>query len=96
MSKIFVTSIKTAAAVALLGLAMAGAVSPVLAGTTARDHRGPNGAPEGGVTVNGSKATIGVRCLKCKGGVTTTDDGQDGGPTVRDHRRGPKPKDPSQ
>ncbi len=60
------------------------AAQSALAGDTVRDHGGSNGEPEGGVTVNGSKAKVGqapqLGCLKCKGGF--------GGLSapVRDHR----------
>jgi hypothetical protein len=68
-----------------------GCASDGVAGTT-RDHRGPNGAPEGGVTVNGQKATVTtppeLGGPKLKGGFDTLN------ATVRDHRRPPKPKDP--
>jgi hypothetical protein len=59
---------------------------------TSRDHRGPSGSPEGGVTVNGHKATVTsppkLGGPKHKGGFDTLN------ATVRDHRRPPKPKDP--
>ena len=40
-----------------IGLILA-ATDIVLAGTVSRDHRGANGAPTGGGTVNGNKATV--------------------------------------
>jgi hypothetical protein len=57
-----------------------------------RDHRGANGAAEGGVTVNGQKATVTTPPKlggpKHKGGFDTLN------ATIRDHRHPPKPKDP--
>jgi hypothetical protein len=81
----------------LLSIFMIGAVSFFASGTSGhagstRDHRGPDGAPEGGVTVNGQKATVTTTPTlggpKHKGGFDTLN------ATVRDHRRQPKPKDP--
>jgi len=65
------------------------------AGKTVRDHRGANGAPEGGVTVNGKKtkvvqSTAPLGGPKNKGGYGglngSGDKGNAGGPTIRDHR----------
>jgi hypothetical protein len=73
------------------------AVQSAAAGETVRDHRGANGDPEGGVTVNGAKATVGpapkLGCEKCKGGfggLSGSDNSDKGsgntGVTIRDHR----------
>ena len=72
------------------------AAENAVAGSASRDHRGANGAPEGGVTVNGKKAQ-GVQSSaplggpKNKGGFdgpnsSDSKGGGSGGPTIRDHR----------
>jgi hypothetical protein len=67
------------------------------AGSTVRDHRGADGAPTGGVTVNGRKAHGGRPAPAITGGRTRRTWEQLGNPggggvlrgvTVRDHRRG--------
>ncbi len=64
------------------------------AGTVSRDHRGTNGAPSGGVTVNGEKAKATqapkIGGPKWKGGYEQLgapgEKGRKSGVTVRDHR----------
>jgi hypothetical protein len=76
-----------AASVMLLGMA-----EFALAGTTVRDHRGPTGAPQGGVNVGKpSKIVPGpIGGPKWKGGYDTLgasgEKGAKSGVTVRDHR----------
>jgi hypothetical protein len=88
---------------ALVGVLVCGVIvicvaGTALAGETTRDHRGPDGAPQGGVTVNGQSTQVGspgqLGCPKCKGGFgSLSGDGDssgkgsgDTGVTVRDHR----------
>jgi hypothetical protein len=78
------------------GLALFVGTQSSLAGDTVRDHRGANGAPQGGVTVNGQAVTVTpapkLGGPKYKGGyygLTGTDYGKGKpttGVTVRDHR----------
>lgn len=73
---------------------MLAATDIVSAGTVSRDHRGPNGAPTGGGTVNGQKATATrtpqLGGPKWKGGYDKLgapgEKGTKSGVTVRDHR----------
>ena len=76
-----------------IGLVFA-ATEIAAAASTSRDHRGADGAPSGGVTVNGKKAKVAptptIGGPKWKGGYDTLGaDGEKGhksGVTVRDHR----------
>ena len=72
-----------------------GAIENAVAGSAGRDHRGANGAPEGGVTVNGTKAqevqpSTPLGGPKNKGGFnglnSSDSKGGGSGPTIRDHR----------
>jgi len=88
--------IKTILAAAVI---LSCAAQAAVAGSpTVRDHRGANGAPEGGVTVKGAKAKVGpagtLGCPKCKGGFGglngsgNGDKGSDSaGVTILDHRK---------
>ena len=75
------TSAKVATAGIMLGLAIVATTGSVFADTvTVRDHRGPKGAPQGGVTVEtGGKPKDNI--LTPRSSVTTN-----GGTTTRDHR----------
>ena len=79
-----------------IGLMLA-ATDIASAGTVSRDHRGPNGAPSGGVTVNGQKAKVTSHPQPKIGGPTwkggydalgraSGKRGATSGVTVRDHR----------
>ena len=74
------------------------ATENAVAGSAGRDHRGANGAPEGGISVNGAKAQgtqpstplggpknkDGFNGLSGSGGAGSKGGGS--GPTIRDHR----------
>jgi hypothetical protein len=88
------TTLSCLTATLAIGLMMLATTDIALAGETVRDHRGANGAPEGGVTVDGKRGTVTstpkLGDSKGKGfrGLTGTDYGK-GPPTgaiVRDHR----------
>lgn len=87
------TSFSCLTATLAIGLMLA-ATDIALAGTVVRDHRGPSGAPQGGVTVNGKAAKVApapkIGGPKWKGGYDKLGEpgekGTKSGVTVRDHR----------
>lgn len=80
-----------------IGVMVLGTASTAFAGTVSRDHRGPNGAPSGGVTVNGQKAKVtqapklgGTRPhggYRPNGNFESLKGEKGNGAVVRDHRR---------
>lgn len=88
-----VTSFSCLSAALAMGLMLA-ATGIASAGKVSRDHRGPSGAPSGGVTVNGQKAKVTqapkIGGPKWKGGYQELgrpgEKGTASGVTVRDHR----------
>jgi hypothetical protein len=74
-----------AAVLAVAEVALLFATQSSIAGHVVRDHRGANGAPQGGVTVNGARANVVPvpKPIKPKG---SCEKGPCARPTVRDHR----------
>ena len=74
-----------AAVLAVAEVASLAATQSAIAGNAVRDHRGANGAPQGGVTVNGARAKVVPvpKPIKPRG---SCEKGRCAGPTVRDHR----------
>ena len=77
-----------------VGFVLLAGTQTAMAGDTVRDHRGANGAPEGGVTVNGQKATTGTAAPWLGGNQYNRGFTGLTGATVRDNRHPPKSKNP--
>ena len=85
------TDLTCTAAILLAGMVLLATTQNALAGNTVRDHRGPNGTSQGGVSINGkpAKVTAAPRLPGYRGFRGLTGTGYGGiktGATIRDHR----------